>query len=203
MLALGLIFCSCSKKVTPSISLANNSASFTCNGGTVKVPVSSNCSWVADCEAEDVMIAPASYNGDCNVSVTVPPTQSETTESVRITFTASSGESTATAKFVATVQARPFIKIPQSASTVTVPSTDCGVKINIECNDEWEYVYSSANKTLTVSPQSGFGSQEVSVSFPASTVTRDKQFNLTFRLKNDTSKSVVIKFKQMKKGSTL
>ena len=196
LMAAGLIFCSCSKSVTPAISLSQHSVSFPSTGGTTKAAVTCNCTWVADCEVEGVMIAPVSYNGSCNVSITVPPTSSKVTTSVPVTFTATGGDKKATAKFVVTLQPKAYLEIPQASATIYVPAAANGCRLNIESNQEWEYVYSTANKSLSITPQSGYCSQEVTVSFPDATVTRNKTFNLTFQLKDDTSVRVVVKIIQ-------
>jgi len=196
LLATGLILCSCNKSVTPTISLAQTSVHFPHTGGTTKAEVTCNCSWVADCEYEGVMIAPTSYNGSCNVSVTVPPSTSKVTEPVTVTFTATSGESTATKKFTVTLEPKPYIEIPQASATIYVAATASGVILNIESNAEWKYLYNSGNKDLTIKPQSGTYSQEVLISFPDATRSTNKTFNLTFQLTEDTSTKATVKFIQ-------
>ena len=196
-LLICLLAASCGKEeALPEISIDGNLTAMPCNGGTVKVPVTCNCLWTAACDSAYVMIAPSSYEGSCNVSVTVPPTSAKVTDTVRINFTAVSAGQTVSAQYLVTLEPRPFIASPQTASTVYVSAEACTVTVEIESNDEWEYVYSSANKTLTLAPESGTGSQEVRVDFPAAAVTRNKTFNLTFRLKSDNTQKVTIKFIQ-------
>jgi len=198
ILLAGALLCSCNKTVTPTISLDNHAETFTWEGGTAKTTVTCNCSWSADCETEGVVIYPVSHVGDTVVTITVPSIISKTTEAVRVTFTATADESTATTKFVATVISKPYISILQGGSAVKVPSVANGVIINIESNDEWEYAPSAETANLTVSPQCGTFNQEVTVSFPANTELAEKQYELTFRLKNDNNVSAKVLFTQSK-----
>lgn len=193
---MALALLSSCNSISPSISLDQTYATFPYTGGTVKASVRCNCDWTASCDVENIMIAPTEYSGDCKVSVTVPPQDSKETIPVRVTFKATSGESTASTNFVVTVQAKPYIEIPEAASTIYVSEKACGVRLTLESNAEWEYVENSGNKTLTIAPKSGKFNDIVSVNFPASTVTRNKTFNLTFRLKEDNSTKVSVKFIQ-------
>lgn len=197
-LAFATILCSCAK-LTPSISLENHAGTFPYTGGIVTDSVICNCTWEATCDVEGVTVVPSTYDGDCKVVITIPENTGKLTEAVKITFTASYEESSATAKFVATVLSKLYIDSPQAETPIYVSEKACGVRINIEANDEWEYLEETANKGIVVSPKSGTYNDLVSVNFPASTQSSDVTYNLTFRLKEEPSTKTTIKFIQYAK----
>ncbi len=71
----------------PYIEVSPTSSSLPSSGGTVGIKLTTNASWSASCEIEDVVITPASGEGDETISITVPETT--VTRTIDILFTAS------------------------------------------------------------------------------------------------------------------
>jgi len=198
LLTIVVVLNSCAK-VEPSITLTKYAETFSYTGGVVLDTVHCNCDWAATCDVEGVTITPSTYYGDCPVVITIPEQNSKETLPVKVTFTATIDDDTATKKFVATVTSKPYIDFPQITEPVYVSSLACGVRLYLESNGEWEYEESAGNKDLTISPKSGTFNDIVSISFPANTETKEKTYDLTFRLKSDNSVKKTARYIQYSK----
>ena len=173
----------CDKTIDPEISLAEGTAVMDRDGGTAVVSLSCNCDWTAETGVEGVLIDPAAGNGDASVTVTVPANEDGETKSIRITFTAQGTEKTATAKFVITQAARPFVLFPVASGTL--PAAGGGLRILLESNDEW--VATTSPTGISVTPESGTNSQTLAVSAGANTTGEPVVHTITVSLRKDST----------------
>ena len=183
LLFVALALFGCNKTITPEISLGERTAVLTPEGGTVTTELTCNCNWTTTSDLETVVIDPVEGDGDATVRMTVPANNTGVIRTVRVTFTAHGTEKTATAKFVFTQDALPFVSFPVAAGTIGVDGG--GLRVVLESNAEWTTTLS--NTGITVSPASESYTQTLSLTVPANTTGAPVVHTVTAALKNDAS----------------
>ena len=186
---LSLLFCAalalfgCKKTITPEISLSERTINLSPDGGTAVTEVTCNCNWTTTSDLETVVIDPVEGDGDATVRMTVPANNTGAIRTVRVTFTAHGTEKTATAKFVFTQDALPFVSFP--IATGTIGAEGGGLRVVLESNAEWTTTVSGTG--ITVAPASESYTQTLSVTVPANTTGAPVVHTITAALKNDAS----------------
>lgn len=190
-----LALTSCGKAASPEISVTTAPVHFPFTGGTVKASVVCNTVWEASCERGDVMIAPSSYNGDCNVSVTVPPVSGRDASTVKVVFTTGGEGAAKSAEYIIHQAAKPFIDLDIKEKMVAGAGEI--FKVQLLCNAEWEMT-SAPSEPVTVTPTSGNGDTELTFTVPENPKGRVWQTGAVFSLKDDPSLNVKITVAQRK-----
>ena len=192
LLCLALAFAGCTKTVTPEISLSERTPILSPNGETAVVQVSCNCTWTASTDLDKVTIDPQEGEGDASVRITVPANKTGAIRSIRVTFTAKGTEKTATAKYIITQDAQPFIIFP--TSTGTIGAGEGGLRVVLESNRAW--TASVSNTGITVSPAEGSYTQTLSMNVPANTTGAPVVHTVTVSLKDDPAVKTVFTLTQ-------
>ena len=178
-----LALAGCKKTIVPEISLDERTAVLSCDGETSVVALSCNCTWTATSTSEDVTIDPAEGEGDASVRITVPANNTGVTRSIKATFTAKGTEKTATAKYVITQDAKPFVSF--TTTSATVPANGGVLRIVLESNAEW--VISADSDFLEITPKEGSYTQTISIEVLSCIYTGPENYIITASLKNDPS----------------
>lgn len=178
-----LALTACNKKIVPEISLEERTATISCDGGSASTTLTCNCTWTTTTSLETITVDPLEGDGDATVHITVPANNTGSIRSLRITFKAQGTEKTATAKFVITQDAQPFVSFATEA--LTIDAAGGGRQIVLESNDEWSTTLSDTG--ITVSPASGSYTQTLLVTVPANTTGAPVVHTVTAALVRDAS----------------
>lgn len=183
LIIAAMVFVSCHKVVTPAISVDVLTSEMDYIGGSISVIVTSNVSWTASCDCDNVKITPSSGVGGEVVKIVVSKNESIDTQSIRVTYTAKGEEASATAKTVITQAAVPFIYVAQSE--FTAPADGGGLNISVYSNRSW--TVAEISPVISVSPASGDNNATLFVTIPQNTTDLNRQFAVTLALKDDSS----------------
>ena len=178
-----LALAGCKKTVVPEISLTPRNTVLSPDGETAVTAVTCNCTWTAVSSVEGVTVDPAEGEGDASVRITVPANNTGAIRTLRVTFTAQGTEKTATAKYVGTQDARPFVNFPTASATV--PANGGVLRIVLESNAEW--ALSADSDCLEITPKEGSCTQTILIEVWSGIYTGPEDYIVTASLKNDPS----------------
>ena len=165
LFCVALAFFGCTKTITPEISLSERTAVLSPDGATAVTEVTCNCNWTATSDLETVTIDPPEADGDASVRITVPANNTGAIRTLRVTFSAKGTEKTATAKYVITQDAQPYLSFP--TATGTIGAAGGGLRVVLESNGEWTTTVSDTG--ITVDPASNSYTQTLALTVPANT----------------------------------
>ncbi|MBB3842014.1 PKD repeat protein [Runella defluvii] len=140
--------------------------------------ISTNTNWTANSNAAWLKVSPTSGNAGTNIAVnyTVEANTATAARTGIITFTAG----TQTATFTVTqAGVAPSLVVSPTAPT-TIAAVGSTVALSVVSNLSWSVAKSTNSDWLTVSPASGMGNQNVSVTASANATTAERSATLTF-----------------------
>ena len=169
---------SCTEDVAPVISVSVASANVGYDGGEVSTLVSSNFAWTATCDDDDIIFPESMSAGSNMVTVIVPPTESEITNSFKVTFTAKGESTTSSASLIITQAPAPYLEIDKTKASV--PQAGGEVVVVVEANDSW--TVDCTNPYLTIVPdKEGVGKTKVIITVPENTTGKEQRSTITFK----------------------
>lgn len=142
IMAVVAVALSCNKEETASVSVVPSNAVLSYKGGELEVGVTCNTGWRARLDTTQeysklIVVTPDTTQGDRTVKITIPENESYETRNIRITFSASTGSSNASAKFVVTQD--PMVFVTCDPEYLMIDEKGGGLRFDIISNDEWEF----------------------------------------------------------------
>ena len=183
VLCAALMLFGCKKTIVPEISLSETAVVLSPDGATGTTEVTCNCTWSTTTSLETITVDPAEGEGDATVRITIPANNTGAIRTLRVTFSAKGTEKTATAKYVITQDAQPYLSFP--TATGTIGAAGGGLRVVLESNGEWTTTVS--NTGITVDPASNSYTQTLALTVPANTTGAPIVHTVTASLVKDAS----------------
>ncbi|MFN3379865.1 MAG: BACON domain-containing protein, partial [Runella zeae] len=172
---------------TKSVTIAAEANTLTLSATTRNAPVageqgglniSTNTNWTASSNAAWLKVSPVSGNAGTNIPInyTVEANAATAARTGGITFTAG----TQTATFTVTQAGVAPSLVVNPATPAIIAAAGSTVALSVVSNLSWSVAKSANSDWLTVSPASGMGNQNVSVTASANATTAERSATLTF-----------------------
>ena len=155
--------------VVTSIQLSPTLSSVPCTGGTVDLKIITDFPWRVEIDTLNLVELSVSKNagiGDDIITVSVPPSVSYTSETVRVKIFAK-GQNTSNYKYAVITQLpKPYIAL--NTPVVSVPREGGVVTVVVTANQEWKATCSDSH--VSIAPvEEALGVSTVKIKVPAST----------------------------------
>lgn len=171
----------------PALSLSTETLTFSAEGGTSQMTLSSNTSWTGSSDATWCTVEPAEGKGDGTVSVTVPANDVPSSRSAKITFRAQDGpEMTLTVQ-----QAGSEESLTLTPQEVSLSAQGGKATVNVASNTSW--TASSSASWCEITPVEGKGDGTVTLSAGSNADTEPRTATLTVRTSGGAEKSLTVR----------
>ena len=154
------------------LSVSPASLSFTANGGTKTINITSSSSWTASSDQSWLTVSPAAGSNDAEVTVKAEANTSTSPRTAKITVT--DGE---TSQVIDVTQAGENVSLSVSKSSLSFTEAGGSESVTITSNTSW--TVTSSQSWLTVSPTYGTGTKSVTIKADANTNTSSRTATVT------------------------
>ncbi len=166
-----------------ALSLSQNSASLTANGGNVSIAVTSSVAWSASSNQSWCTVSPASASSSATLVITAQANTSASTRTATITVSAGGSAQSIT---ITQAGATPVLSV--NTNTAGVSASAGSATVNLTANVIW--TASSNQSWCTVSPASGNANATLTISATANTSISQRTATITISGTNVASQTI-------------
>lgn len=176
----------CPQDAPSTLTVNPSSLSFTANGGSQSVSVTSNTTWTVSESCDWITVSPTSGSNNGSFSVTASANTTTTARSCTITVSATG----ATSRTVTVTQEGTAPSLTVTPLELSFGASGGNQSVTVMSNTSW--TISESCDWIAVSPTSGSNNGSFTVTASANTTTTTRSCSITVSATGTTSKTVVV-----------